>query len=348
MDNLANDIETTISFQINKTKIELNGQYDSMNTEFYDTGPEATYMQNYTPVTLENDDITTFNVIQLPNGEQRSFVNSTLSRARCSSCQMRWCEKTFENVRSTGNAPPTYKTSVRPLWFIDGSTGEKLGLYPDDVSTLNSSAVWNLRYWLQPTLAGYLSTLLSSYYAQAYDETLTAAYLATLFNLNESENGLLPTQLDLNYNPGALQALVFSSDDLNTTFSRLADALSECIRTGPDSVNAIGQALVSKSFVHVRWVWLALPLALIAITCILLPIVAVKSRSEKVAAWKNDPLALLFHHVDDAIGILPPESDSKTGPTDLNNLADELYVKLDRDRPFTFIRSAGQEQENIT
>ena len=78
------------------------------------------------------------------------------------------------------------------------------------------------------------------------------------------------------------------------------------------------------------------------LTCVLLPIVAIKSHSDKVAVHKDNPLALLFHRVAD-VDILPG-SVNETALADLDNLADEMRVKLDRDTPFTFVRSMTNEK----
>ena len=195
--------------------------------------------------------------------------------------------------------------------------------FPNDVI---NGKVWNLRYRASVTMGSYITRLFNSYFVKAYD---AAQIDGPQFWGNSF-------QTDLFSNTEALLGLVMSTD-LNATMRRLTESLTETIRTRPNSTSVIGQALVSKSFIQLRWAWLALPLMLLTMTCALLIVVAVNSYSNNVTPWKDDPLALLFHSVNGA-EILPGGS-SKTRTSDLDNLADEVCVRLDQYEPFKFIVS---------
>ena len=338
----------TAYFQHDETRVKFDGQYVAPIGP--GSGLASEFLGNSTTDGLQvlDGNLIRFEVIQLPTLNssdepvRQPYSAVAMPSPKCWSCQMSWCEKSFIGVKVRNGIPSVDTISEENLWFLDVTSDftntYQYGFYPGKFDTLKET-VWNFQYRLNNIMGYYLYSFFDSYYVQRNESNF--GYSG---GMQEQSDLLWETtlpsasgQTDLYYNTGILSALI-SSNDLNETIRKLADSLTDTIRTGSNATTVEGQNLVSKTFIHVRWAWLALPLALMAIACVLLLAVAIKSHSERVAVWKDDPLALLFHRVDNVTVL--PGSDSKTGPMNLNNLADEVCVRLDQDTPFTFVRSA--------
>jgi hypothetical protein len=63
----------------------------------------------------------------------------------------------------------------------------------------------------------------------------------------------------------------------------------------PDNGPVKGTAYELQAYVAIRWVWLAYPAALLALTQIFFILVVAQSAMNGTAVWKSSPLALLFH-----------------------------------------------------
>ena len=299
------DPNIIVDLPTNKTRFELDGHSIVPPPAFNNT--------------VHQNLLFKMDIIQFPGLTSSDLEENSLPEmpaAKCSNCEIYWCEKSFNNVRVENNSPPAYNITTERLWFIEDTVDEAFyGLYPSDFGTLNS-IVWNLRYRVDDDLQERLNSLFISFYT------------------GSPPLGNTDSQINLLGQHDVVYGLALSKD-MDATIRRLADSLTELVRTGPDATETVGQTWVTKSFIKVHWEWLALPLALVVMTCVLLLIVSIKSYREEVAIWKDDPLALLFHNVNSA-NILP---GSKIGTSDLDNLADEVYARLDKDRPFQFVVS---------
>jgi len=80
----------------------------------------------------------------------------------------------------------------------------------------------------------------------------------------------------------------------NNDSSILAEAQNNPSAIAPDQA-VLGTVWVQEQFVSVRWVWLAMPLALILFVTIFLVATIVKTSRSRIGVWKSSPLALLFH-----------------------------------------------------
>ena len=56
-----------------------------------------------------------------------------------------------------------------------------------------------------------------------------------------------------------------------------------------------------KSYVHVRWIWLLLPMALMPASLAFLSTAIWTSRSRDVEVWKSSSFATLFHGLEDTL-----------------------------------------------
>ncbi|PYH42146.1 DUF3176 domain-containing protein [Aspergillus saccharolyticus JOP 1030-1] len=83
--------------------------------------------------------------------------------------------------------------------------------------------------------------------------------------------------------------------DVAGVFASLASALTTHARTEVCAAVVHGTTWTVDSFVQVQWPWLALPIALVALTLGFLAATVVRTRNQYI--WKSSPLALLFSEV---------------------------------------------------
>ena len=87
------------------------------------------------------------------------------------------------------------------------------------------------------------------------------------------------------------------SQNLDQTIKSIAASMTEVIRTGPNSTSEVGISYVERTFIVIRWSYLAYPIALVLLTMVVLIAVIIKTRRHGVIAWKNSALALVFHEL---------------------------------------------------
>lgn len=104
----------------------------------------------------------------------------------------------------------------------------------------------------------------------------------------------------------ALYGTAGNFSQIESTVKSIARALSINARTSICNSKVKGTAWTNQSFVHVRWQWLALPAALMAMGLSFLAFTVVKTRTQYI--WKSSPLALLFLHLSNEPSPFP-ESD---------------------------------------
>ncbi|KAF7515906.1 hypothetical protein PCG10_002689 [Penicillium crustosum] len=112
--------------------------------------------------------------------------------------------------------------------------------------------------------------------------------------------------------------------DINSLFKSLASSLTTHARSKVCDGTIDGVAWTNQSFVHVRWPWMSLPIALVVLTIVFLIVTVIRTRHQYI--WKSSPLALLFSdvHVDEP---LPFKSD----PTlkGMESASNDMHVCLE-------------------
>lgn len=81
-----------------------------------------------------------------------------------------------------------------------------------------------------------------------------------------------------------------------TTMANLATAMTNAMRTISGDA-AIGTASENVSYIHVRWVWLLLPLVMMVLASLLLGLTVWQSHRYRVPKWRSSALAVMEHGV---------------------------------------------------
>lgn len=117
---------------------------------------------------------------------------------------------------------------------------------------------------------------------------------------------------------------LMTSTNLPLTIGNIASGITEGIRSGPNSTAQLGLALTERSFIHVNWIWMMLPITLALCTGLLLAIVMEKTWSSQLVAWKSSELAVLLFQLE-AVTV-PAESLDNLG--NLNRFAKKVAVTI--------------------
>ncbi|CRL20966.1 Protein of unknown function DUF3176 [Penicillium camemberti] len=120
-----------------------------------------------------------------------------------------------------------------------------------------------------------------------------------------------------NTNLGVAAALT-GDVDLGARFNKMATAMTDYLRYGPNTQSAHGEAIKSEAFVYIRWGYFIVPVVTEGLA-ILFAILSIFSnrRSRRVPLWKSSTLAILACEHKKGVGLL------QTTGKDLNEIEDE-------------------------
>lgn len=111
--------------------------------------------------------------------------------------------------------------------------------------------------------------------------------------------------------------------NLSSIVEKIAGAVTERIRTGPNSTIASGTAYESETYIHVNWPWITLPVLVVLGAGALLAFTVAMNARHHAILWKSSNLAVLLHSVD---GLETPVSSNDTTLTSIEALADTMRV----------------------
>ena len=107
------------------------------------------------------------------------------------------------------------------------------------------------------------------------------------------------------------------------TMDAVATSMTNQTRQGPNATQAHGTALAPEVYIHVSWLWLIFPTALVLLSVAFLTVTAGFSAGERQVVWKSSTLASLFH------GIHGRKEEAKLrSATSMRQAAEEIYVLL--------------------
>lgn len=84
--------------------------------------------------------------------------------------------------------------------------------------------------------------------------------------------------------------------EISSMFDSLTSSLTTHARSKVCAATTNGTTWTVESYVHVRWLWMILPIALVAFTLVFFIATIWNTRNQFI--WKSSPLALLFSNVD--------------------------------------------------
>lgn len=206
-------------------------------------------------------------------------------------CALYFCVDTYDALVKDGQFKETRTpTTSTTQYFLSDSGGENPALTPN-VCYVNGTR-----------------------YRPPYQDNRTCTYNVSWLSLLSMHNSVAPLFQGNGYTFGgrpnwqsdngpsdiieALYGVAGDYADINSVFESLAFALTTYARSKVCHSAINGIAWTNQSFVHVRWPWMSLPIALVLLAVVFLIITVIHTRDQYI--WKSSPLALLFSdvHVD--------------------------------------------------
>ncbi|MCJ1252085.1 hypothetical protein MMC30_009323 [Trapelia coarctata] len=118
--------------------------------------------------------------------------------------------------------------------------------------------------------------------------------------------------------------------NVNQTMTSIATAMTNNMRQQSGTVIP-GQATTPETYIHVRWLWLLLPLAMVILATVFLVLTIRQSQRWNIPSWRSSALATMIHGVRtveaDALGT---GSDQKERFSELEEWAESVDVRLRR------------------
>jgi hypothetical protein len=118
-----------------------------------------------------------------------------------------------------------------------------------------------------------------------------------------------------------MQAL-YPTGDLGQLMGNVADSLTNYIRHG-SSIPYYGTAWDTENYVHVRWVWLILPMALAPVALLFLLSAIWLSSRWNTKVWKSSSLATIFHGFE-----RPIDTINLNWQSEMDELSKQFRVRL--------------------
>ncbi|KAK7962826.1 uncharacterized protein PG986_003651 [Apiospora aurea] len=119
----------------------------------------------------------------------------------------------------------------------------------------------------------------------------------------------------------------FLKGNIPAVFDNMAQSMTDHLRSGYSNVQPVsGNTLVSVTIVRVYWVWLSLPLGVLALAVLLLVATIWTSWDSRGQLWKSSVVAALYHNVAPGTGSGGVLYTDLQGVKHLDKLAEETTL----------------------
>lgn len=252
------------------------------------------------------------------------FGNTTVSiqGAQLFDSRWYWCTQTYTNTTATA-------ATLKPGSMTSEELAEGLkviGTHKKFVATSTGReyrVALNTENYIWQNLQEHLRASVS--FIAGYD----------LGALDPSEESAHTLQSD-GGSSSSFALLLYSADPAELT-ERIAKTITSHIRSAAtgDNQNGTtvpGQAVVSQTFIHVRWQWLMLPLIETVLAAILLVVTIVTTNRPGLPLLKTSNIGLLFHGLEGWVaGETSSFMEGKETAEKLETAAQSMVVRLARD-----------------
>ncbi|KAE8454223.1 hypothetical protein EG329_005148 [Mollisiaceae sp. DMI_Dod_QoI] len=127
----------------------------------------------------------------------------------------------------------------------------------------------------------------SNFTINFYDTQNIAGFLQSVLDFSNPlfVDGMIST---------SIQGALTGSTNIPDTISGIATGLTNHIRAGPNATDVVGEVWVPKTYIHVGWVWLTVPILLVIAASVLLGTVIMLTHRARQAVWKSSLLPLVL------------------------------------------------------
>ncbi|KAI0189000.1 hypothetical protein EV127DRAFT_470958 [Xylaria flabelliformis] len=239
-------------------------------------------------------------------------VNATVTE-----CIIRWCARTYQNFTVAHGRLKDFTLHQHPLGLVNQ---DEISTTPLDIFTGTSKYYisepkddW--RHGNAP-IHPFVDSIFTIF------EELVVPKLDSALRTTFQTSGLVDSISGLAFQYGS---------NVSAKMDVIADSLTKWIQSeSEDSVEVPGTVWTEATVIHIRWVWLTFPVALVAFSAIFLITIAMNSYKHNVPVWKSSLMPLLFHGVaewsDDEIRDIRQGNLEKK--SDMERRAKTMNVKL--------------------
>lgn len=249
------------------------------NTQWNSTAPKL-------PTDLVHGDVprlVDFEAVKLPLSTQMN----TLAPPTAFRCSLDLCTKEWPNFLVVNNTVEAGVVLKHPLYVSTRPHTDHGSLYADGMLYMSNRSFMD-------------SDNGPNYAVNRTDFINLAAYLQQLFTLGWYSNGHSTRPFEGTLVVPDVGRPLALDPNLTTVVGDLGYTMTENIRGSTGSTAQIGQSIITKTYIKVRWAWLALPIVLTASTTILLLITILQTHRREAVVWKSSGLALLFCRLENA------------------------------------------------
>lgn len=221
-------------------------------------------------------------------------------------CSIHWCEKQYTNnfYKSNGHrALEVVKSQILTTPSIDSGK-------------------------LMPLKGGTLFSPGANYTVDGPSGRNIGLLLQSIFSSDLLQTG----QVSL-----SASTLLYKSNNLTESVAQMATAMTDAVRSTSESgsFHVHGEAFQTNTIIHVRWGWIALPIASVILSIILLLATAISERKSGTVLWKASVLPLLLGGVETR-----PEHDLATLPPHVDHIVEttkSMTVVTKQNHPFLLV-----------
>lgn len=304
---------------INCTYTPPDSYYDSVTLQLFDDGSGADEFVGHDSTSFVSQGTVSqsdkrrggFIALNMTSDTVQSAAKNhseimTPGNASVHTCSWSWCARTYTNASITNGNITSFTSDSVPLDFLETVQDGNIAWFTFGVKDDSSVPRFNVTRTADLNLWSFLDTLVSGNVVQQ----------------------LRPSTPDL---LGSIPQSLWKNNVTNVTMN-IADTITNQLR-GPDNLNGSsisGQGFRSETYVHVRWPWLILPVALTLLATILL-ITSIVLSARRDELFKSSSLALLYHGLDgwERDGAVLPKYEEPGG---LEDVAKRMNAVLSRDQ----------------
>lgn len=239
------------------------------------------------------------------------------TRPNITECALYFCEQQYENNFYTVSHPILEPSKTQQLFY-----NQTIDLGPDTSLEVLVSANGKKTFSSNSTYAFDTST-----WAEIGDLFIDTFNIMLVNNTNGTQEY---GDVGNIFSPATV---LYVSPDLGQTMAQLATSMTTQIRTNSMATEVSGQALVTQTYIAVRWYWIVVPAVMVCLSIYFL-VITILSTNElqgNVVLWKSSALALLACQLRE----LPKDDGGLSfsrGVGQMDRMAKTMYVSLDEDR----------------
>jgi hypothetical protein len=214
-------------------------------------------------------------------------------------CSLQTCVQTLSSSVVNGTLKEDIAHTTTNQTVVDMSSPDSESEYDvyikgtDDSYLLGMGALLSIRGWFGSIFTNGSATRTTTDFTRSVTDADRAVVVNLTVGISSGETFFdtdIVTAFYWNYYEYA--------DGLNMLMNDLAVSMTTAFRGFTGAAPVEGKSMSMESYVHVRWGFAILPVAIVLATGLFLVVAMVLTRRSQTELWKSSALAMLFHGLD--------------------------------------------------